>query len=1423
MSSKTNRVGNKHTSSGRRTAGIPYNISCILHIMYMYIINNVHAKTCLLTALCALAATTAPAVTLRRMSSTEVAGNAQCLLTDHYGMMWIGTEKGLLQYDGYRFKQFKSDAYSPGILPSNNIQSLAEDRNGNIWIGTRNGLAVYNTSTGRFITHYLQDYRQQVIKSLFTSKDGTVWIGTDKGLTRYDAAADTFITYSSGNSSMQMTDGRTVPMLNIYTVTSIAEDSKGNLYIGTFEQGLFCLKRKTSTFVVYPKTNAHNSAYSVFVDSRDRLWIGPWENGIERMDHPQNLRDTGLRRFNQGRGDFRTFYHFAEDKATQSVWGCCLEGVTKITMDTIENVPCPFSNDILATDDGRLWVLTKNSGLIHFSTVLSPFTNYILPHNGLKFPIDYICSIYTSDGNMFWTGLHPFGLAVYDSATGNVTYGRNIAGMQDVDRKHPVDLQTIRQIKLINDRIWMASNKGILQQQADGSFVLRGKEQWPFMSAGNVNALMQQKNGTIWIGQQAQVSVMTPDGRGACLKMSDSRDDFSTSDVNSIMEDSRNTVWIATENNGVIAVRGNSLNPESLHFCHYSPHHDNFPTQDATACFEDSRHNLWAISNSGGLYLYDRKTDRFRPMNRQYHIESGSVYTIEEDAWHNLWITTEHALLKISGAETGKGTTGENYDESRISSYGTEDGLTDIAFTSKASASCCGRLYYGTGQGFFGFTPGKTLRKPAQPPRLVVTDILINDTPLDRTDSLLRARITDTTPIATRKITLPAGINKFGVEYALLTYNKQRLTHYAYKLDGYDREWHYTSAQQRQATYQNLPYGTYHLRLKAADSQGEWNEMNHTIEISVLPPWYRSQWACLFYALMAAVGAWGATWWYRRHVNTRNRLAMGIILANITHELLTPLTIISVAVDDMKNRATQPDANYQLIHNNIERLKRLLRQILEVRKSHAGQLRLLVTKGDLADFVKRECENIRPMAGAVSSEISIDCGDKAVAWFDHDKMDKILYNLLSNAIKYNKAGGKIRVGLTTTDGTATLTVSDEGIGISKEKMRHLYTRFFDGDYRRMNTSGTGIGLSLTRDLVKLHHGTIRCESRVNCGTTFSVTIPTQRCNYSEHETGTSECDNEADGLSIALNTGNMLQDEETEHNGNSSPHNAVLTSQQSTKTKEYSILIVEDNPELLEIMKRLLTEKYNVMTARNGQQALGIIQRRDTDIVITDVMMPVMDGMELTRQIKNSPDYAQLPVVMLTAKTTESDRNTGYECGADAYITKPFKMNDLSLRIENIIRNRERIRRKFMSLTEPEQQSELGHYSSPDQIFLQKATDCVKEHLKDSDYDRETFAMDMAVSQSTLYNKLRALTGLSVTGFINSIRLKEACRIARLRPGINVTELSVAAGFNTPRYFTKCFKKEFGKLPSEFIEEVKSETCGADAPVSYGDASSGES
>lgn len=705
------------------------------------------------------------------------------------------------------------------------------------------------------------------------------------------------------------------------------------------------------------------------------------------------------------------------------------------------------------------------------------------------------------------------------------------------------------------------------------------------------------------------------------------------------------------------------------------------------------------------------------------------------------------------------------------------------------------------------FTPAavKKYQSRKSKTNIIITDVLIDGKRYNELDSVMHSKLGDATPVYMQTLTIPSSVDKFGIEFALLSYFNTSQCKYAYYLEGYDKEWHYVDASLRQATFENLPSGTYKLHVKAADSYGHWNEMSYTLTIKVLPPWYASWWAYLISIALLIVGIRFAILWYRERLRTKNRLQMAVIFTNITHELLTPLTVIAAAAENIKRIAPATDSQTDIIHDNINRLTRMLRQILEVRKAQAGKLQLKVSEGKLGDFCAETCRSLMPMfqPKQLTFEQNIFCMGET-NWFDTDKVEKMLYNLLNNAVKYTEPGGKVSLSVSISEQQATLIVSDTGIGISKDKMKHLYSRFLDGDYRQMNTIGTGIGLSLVNDLVKLHHGKITCDSEEGKGTTFTITLPVNKESYSEEEMLKDEKNlSTAQSIIVPVTSSKSEEAMATSQANTDIPemeNGSEENRKSEDKNKEYTILLVEDNQELLLLISSLLSDKYNVLTATNGEKAQRQIQKASLDVVVTDVMMPVMDGIELTRWIKESEDFSQLPVIMLTAKTQDADRNEAYQAGADAYITKPFNLADLQLRIDNIIANRQRIRQKFQSQTDFDVEDQ--HYSNPDELFIKSLIEKVNEHIMDSDYGREQLAADLCISSSTLYNKLRAITGQNVTSFITSIRMKEACRIIRKNPNIRINELCYDVGFSTPRYFSLCFKKEFGMGVKDYAESV---------------------
>ena len=539
----------------------------------------------------------------------------------------------------------------------------------------------------------------------------------------------------------------------------------------------------------------------------------------------------------------------------------------------------------------------------------------------------------------------------------------------------------------------------------------------------------------------------------------------------------------------------------------------------------------------------------------------------------------------------------------------------------------------------------------------------------------------------------------------------------------------------------------------------------------------------------------------QRGIRVRHRLQMSAIYTNITHELLTPLTVISASVDRLREKAPSNEQDYDLMQLNIERMVRLLHQILETSKSQSGELKLLVAQGDVMQYIRQTAVCIEPLMAKKGLDFKIECEPETMmGWIDTDKLDKIIYNLLSNAAKYTDGEyGKVLLQVHTNKhyDHIIIKVSDNGIGIPPDKMKKLFRRFYDGEYRQQKTIGTGLGLALTRELVYLHGGTIECDSEEGVGTTFTVTLPINKESFSVSQIDEHHRIDINMARSAILDIANRLHDEEPQE----------LEESNVVDDDAYKLLIVEDNVELLMLMNQLLSTRYHVKTASNGKEALKIIKKEELDIIISDVMMPVMDGLTLTKRIKGDPNYQHLPIILLTAKTQEEDRNEALQIGADSYVTKPFKMSDLELRINNIVENRNRVREEFKgNLAKPIAitiaQQPTNTEPTPDELFLKRAMDCVYEHLDNSEYDRDALAADMGASSSSLYNKLRALTGLSINNFIRDIRMKEAMRLAQQNPLIRVSDLAYKVGFKDPKYFSTCFKKEYGLLPKEYIESL---------------------
>ncbi len=533
-------------------------------------------------------------------------------------------------------------------------------------------------------------------------------------------------------------------------------------------------------------------------------------------------------------------------------------------------------------------------------------------------------------------------------------------------------------------------------------------------------------------------------------------------------------------------------------------------------------------------------------------------------------------------------------------------------------------------------------------------------------------------------------------------------------------------------------------------------------------------------------------WLVNRSMRFRHQLQMGYIYTNVTHELLTPLTILGATVEKLRISNPEGKNEYDLMDLNIKRSVRLLEQIIENSKSETGELKLVVSNEDIMQHIKETAHSIEPLMDSKQVELTVQCKPESmIGWIDTDKIDKIIFNLLSNAAKYAGKGSRVILDATTNRqyDHAIIRISDNGPGIPKDRLSKILSKFHENNYQRNLSFGSGLGLSITYNLVRLHRGTINCQSIEGQGTTFIIDLPINKESFSENQINEGHSINIPNQMIIAPS--------------NIESHDISSIQTETTDENASRILIVEENKELLMLMKQLMQSKYHIYTASNGQEALEVIHANPLDLIVSDAKISEINGYELTTIIKQDSNYAHLPIILLTTNTQEEDRMEALTAGADDIINKPFKMRELQLRIDNIIANRQRILGDNIQNETSNTESITPQQLSSDNEYIQRAIKCVNEHINDADYGREEFAADMSNSVSTLYNKIRALTGKNVTSFVRDIRIKTACRLAKENPDLRVSDIAYSVGFRDPKYFATSFKRVMGIQPKEYFDQLR--------------------
>ncbi|GBU06797.1 hybrid sensor histidine kinase/response regulator [Bacteroidales bacterium] len=1315
------------------------------------------------------------------LNSNEVT----CMIQDKQGFIWMGTNNGLCRYDGYEFKTYKSNFKNPHFFTGNSIRCLAKDNNEKLWIGTSSGLNVFDLKTGAIKQYNLEQLKCGIINSIAISNGNIVFLASDKGVHKLDAQQDSFIIITEDNKGQKI-PGNYIQSLYI--------DSQEMLWIGMWHTGFCALNIVNNELSLFPQIiKGKKMSITCFLeDSKKNIWFSTWdEDGLHRLKNPlsTNVSETIYASSKEiGSISSPIIYGILQDDINGYIWAATSNGINVLTdtenplsfkvynQQNTENIHAEEIPAMLKDRTGMLWFATLGSGLSYTNLNKNKFSQYYFPQIKDKGETPSILSIYQDQKEILWLGIRSLGLYFFDRTNNKLTKHSDYPELKNItdEINAIIDIRKHSQ----KEQIWLGTRYGgvyVVEMKNDKMISSRKVEQ---TKSQNIHKLAEDKFGNIWVGTIAGLNVIAPNSIAQLKALTNSEIDkvISNNNIRTLLVDKSNNLWIGTLQSGLfkVAFESSSLVKDIQK---YSTENNKISNNDITCIFQDHRGKIWVGTQAGELNWYDATENKFTLISNMHLMPEYAISSIEEDSEGNLWIATGKGLVCYNAGLPL---------ERQVKRHASKDGLNLSVFNINASIkNKKNEIFFGGNNGLVWFSPSEFSENKFSPAP-IITNIIVSNT-----------ETTNIIPSYLKKLELNYLDNNLRIEFASLTFENPLSNKYAYKLEGIDQDWVYTDADKRYAVYNNLSKGKYKFVVKAYNENGFWSENTTSLKIVRLPAPWESSWAYTAYGLLLCLLLWAGL----RFFIIRQRLKRELMIeqmervnseevnqaklqffTNISHELFTPITVLSCSIDDLALLYPNDKEILSTMRLNLNRLMRLLQQVLEFRKAESGNLKLKVLPDDLLSFIKEICDvNFAPLVKGKNIVLNFYSPESSIlAYFDPDKVDKIMFNLLSNAFKYNTEGGSVEVSveIISVEGinSALIKVKDSGEGIDSEAIPDLFKRFYEGNYRRFKTTGTGIGLSLTRDLTKLHHGSIWVKSEVGKGTEFTVSLPIDKEAYAREEI-------DEQGLEEIENTkpANHSEEQESEY-----VNNDIL------------VLIVEDNPDLLSVMNKTLSRYFKVYSANNGKIALEMLEKYAIDIMVSDLVMPEMDGLELCKTMKTGILWSHIPIILLTAKKDDATKLQGFEAGADVYLNKPFDIKSLIANIKSLVKNRRKAAEVF------KQRSDVLlsniSYTSIDEEFLSKAAKIVEENVGKPNFSTDAFCQEMNMSQSTMYRKIKFLTNMSPNEFIRNLKFKIACKLLTERK-MNVSNVAYELGFSDPRYFSTMFKKEIGMSPTEYIKK----------------------
>ncbi|GAA4233916.1 two-component regulator propeller domain-containing protein [Postechiella marina] len=1358
-----------------------------------------------------------------------------CIIQDNDGFMWFGTHDGLNKYDGYKFKVFNPNPNNPTSITSNLIYAIEKDINGNFWIGTTgDGLLFFDRSTEKF-TSYKHDanntksLNSNHISSLYRDKENRLWIATGVGLnildlnqppssyqfTRFNAIQEPFVINkdvrsplnifqdskgqiwlgsfsgiyklsrdSNGNKYFKYLN-KSIDLPNV-SVRCINEDKYGRLILGT-DNGLYAQQLNAKSFKF--EKIVDQTISKILIDN-DKIWAGTENNGLLLLTNPSKS-NASLKLTKKFIYDTKNPNSISKNRITSLykdktgiIWaGTNGGGVNKLNLGkkhfkhirktekpnslSYDKVRALFedSNEDLwiGTDGGSINKLVKgtnNSQFINFNSIPSVYAITEIERNSRKKLL--------------------FG-------------GQSLPALYEIDITNPNKITANSKIKIYND-----FNTSVFSFLVDSKKTL-----WIGTYNGGVHRWVLNKDQTTYTKDIFDFD--TNDTKS-----------ISSNIIRSMLEDSQGNIWFATGNGLSVLTKNETIkkHPKFEVFKNDKNNPNSLSHNYILSIYESKDNTLWIGTFGGGLDKFipqsDLSSGTFKSYTTKDGLPNNIIKGILEDKENNLWLSSNKGLTKFNP----KTETFKNHD--------VNDGLQNNEFQELASVKRKnGEILFGGINGYNAFFP-EALRDNTIEPETIITDFYISNEHI-AIDQKLNGKVLLKKAIGkTQKLDLNFNQNNISFEFSALHYAAPQKNQFAHKLDGFDTTWKYTKANNRLASYTNLSPGNYTLLVKASNNDGLWDSTPAKINISIKPPLWLTKLAYCFYLLLLIGLLFGLMKFTIINTTEKHKLELVHLekekneelqqlklefFTNISHEIRTPLTLIKGPLEYLQDSYEKLDdktvkQQLNLMQKNTDSLLRLINQLLGFRKMEKGKMQLNLINSNFVKFIQELVEPFQFLSHKRGVNFKIITPENITTWFDPIALEKIINNLLSNALKFTQEHGNITIEVFEHRGALNqqksvnlliIKVKDSGSGIPTEKIKYVFDRFYNvKNKKKASSEGTGIGLSYSKQLVEFHQGTIDVKSTPNEGSTFTVKLPMEEKMYLNLDGINLEHDNENQDFFFASTAQTIQRDRHDE------TIDDVLT---KGRSKLPILLVIDDNLDIRNFIAQALQEDYTIYQAENGKEGLEMARSLQPNIVLTDVFMPIIDGFEFCKTLKTEQETSHIPVIMLTAKTSDESELKGFKHGADDYIRKPFNIDLLKIKLTNIILHRQELRKRFNRkiFLKPKEVT----VTSADEKFLQRAIEIIEEHMMDTEFNVEILVKEMKFSRSNIYMKFKELTGLSSSEFIRNIRLKRAMQLLETS-NLSVKEIMYMTGFNTGSYFSKCFKKQFGLLPSEYIKKIKS-------------------